>query len=99
MDGVAWLFGYRERAHIRLILFVNLVTQVGLNLLVSVWYFFEGQLSALLLLILAELVVLAVELIFYCRRLRTENRGAGWAALYTIAANLASVYIGWHLID
>lgn len=97
--AVAFLFGYRSREFIKTVLFVNLVTQVGLNALLSLWYFADGPLDALLRLALAEVVVLVTESILYARKLRSENRGAGRAVLYALAANLASVIIGWHLID
>lgn len=97
--AVAFLFGYRSREFIKTVLVVNLVTQVGLNALLSLWYFADGPLDALLRLALAEVVVLVTESILYARKLRSENRGAGRAVLYALAANLASVIIGWHLID
>lgn len=97
--ALAWLFGYREKKHIKTILFVNLVTQVGLNVLLTLWYIFNGPLDAMLRLALAEVIVLAVESIFYARRLKVDGKGAGKAVFYAFAANLASVYIGWHLID
>lgn len=97
--AVAWLMGYREKRHIKVILTVNLVTQVVLNVMLTLWYIFKGPLDALLRLVVAELVVLALESILYARRLKLEGKGAGRAVLYAFAANLASVVIGWHLID
>lgn len=97
--AVAWLMGYREKRHVKVILAVNLVTQVILNMMLSLWYIFDGPLDALLRLVVAEIVVLIVESILYARRLKLEGKGAGRAVLYAFAANLASVVIGWHLID
>lgn len=97
--AVAWLMGYRERRHIKTILAVNLVTQVILNVLLTLWYIFDGPLDALLRLAVAEIVVLAIESILYARRLPGEGQKKGKAVLYAFVANLASVVIGWHLID
>lgn len=97
--AVAWLMGYRGKRHIKTILAVNLVTQVILNLMLTLWYFFDGPLSALIRLALAEIVVLVMEAVIYGRRLTGEGQKKGKAILYAVAANLASVYIGWHLID
>ena len=97
--AVAWLMGYREKRHIKTILAVNLVTQVLLNVLLTLWYFFDGPLSALIRLALAEIVILILESVIYARRLPGEGQRKAKAILYAFAANLASVYIGWHLID
>ena len=96
---VALLFGYREKGHIKVILFVNLVTQVGLNVLLSLWYIFSGPLNAMLRLVVAEIVVLLVEGFYYSRKLKREDKGKAWAVLYAVAANLASVFIGWQMIS
>ena len=97
--AVAWLMGYREKRHVKVILAMNLVTQVILNVMLSLWYIFDGPLDALLRLVVAEIVVIAIESIVYARRLKMEGMGAGRAVFYAFAANLASVVIGWHLID
>ena len=97
--AVAFLFGYWEKKYVRYILFVNLVTQVGLNALLSLWYLADGPFQAMLSLVFAEVIVLAVESVLYARSLRGKNRGAVRAVFYAIAANLASVIIGWYLID
>ena len=77
---------------------VNLLTQVGLNLLLWAWYFFDGPLAAMLRLALAELVVLVVEGTVYLRRLRIDE-SRGRVIAYTILANLASVVIGFLLLS
>lgn len=96
--AVALLFGYRMAKQIKTIVFVNLVTQVGLNVMLSVWYIFDGPLAAMIGLAIGELVVLAVESILYARRLSQEGKGKGKAVAYAFVANLASVFIGWQLI-
>lgn len=92
---VARFFGYSAREHMKVILLVNLVTQVGLNVLLSLWYIFDGPLDAMLRLVVAEILVLVVEVIQYRRKLP----GRGKATWYAIFANLSSCILGWVLID
>lgn len=93
---VAFAFGYRGKQQIRTIFLVNLVTQVVLNVLLSLWYIFDGPFDAMLRIILAEIVVLVVEGIQYTRKLPGGKSRAVW---YTVLANLASVSLGWVLMD
>ena len=53
----------------------------------------------MILWMLCLVLVLVAEGFLYLRRLRGEKRGADRAVFYAIAANLASVIIGWYLID
>jgi hypothetical protein len=92
--AVARVFGLTEPGQKKLILRVNLLTQVGLNLLLWGWYYFDGPLAAMLRLILAEIVVLVVESVIYQRKLRQEE-SRGKILGYTILANLASVTLGF----
>ena len=92
--AVARIFGLTEPGQKKLILRVNLLTQVGLNLLLWGWYFFDGPLAAMVRLILAEILVLVVESIIYLRKLRREE-SRGRIVGYTILANLASVTLGF----
>ena len=92
--AVARVFGLTEPGQKKLILRVNLLTQVGLNLLLWGWYFFDGPLAAMVRLILAEIVVLVVEGVIYQRKLRQEE-SRGKILGYTILANLASVTLGF----
>ena len=96
--ALAGLFGFNSPRQRKCILLTNLVTQVGLNVLLWVWYFYDGALAALIRLFLAELVVLAVELVVYLRRLR-EGEGSGRTAVYTICANVISVVVGFLLLS
>ena len=96
--AVARFFGFTQKHHRRVILGVNLVTQVGLNLLLWGWYFFDGPLAAMVRLFLAEIVVLIAECIVYLRRLDRE-KGRGRIVGYTILANLASVLLGFLFLN
>ena len=96
--ALARVFGFREREQRKVILRVNLLTQVGLNLLLWLWYFFDGPLAAMLRLALAEILVLIAESIAYLRWLRTDR--SRWRIVgYTILANWASVVVGFLLLS
>lgn len=97
--AVAWLMGYREKRHVKVILSVNLVTQVILNGMLTLWYIFDGPLDALLRLVLAEIVVLVLESVIYVRRLSADGQKKGRAVAYAFAANLSSLIAGWILIE
>lgn len=97
--ALAWVMGYREKRFWKVILSVNLVTQVVLNGMLSLWYIFDGPFDALLRLFVAEFVVLVMESVIYARRLKKDGTGAGKAVAYAIAANLLSVYVGWAIIE
>ena len=92
--AVARVFGLTDEGQKKLILRVNLLTQVGLNLLLWGWYYFDGPLAAMVRLILAEIVVLVVEGAIYLRKLRLDE-SRGKILGYTILANLASVTLGF----
>lgn len=91
---LAGIFGFRSKKQLRLILLTNLVTQVGLNVLLWVWYFYDGILIAMIRLFLAELLVLIAELTVYLLKLR-EEESAGRTMLYTLCANALSVVLGF----
>ena len=68
------------------------------NLLLWLWYYFDGPLAAMLRLALAEILVLIAESIAYLRWLRTDR--SRWRTVgYTILANLASVVVGFLLLS
>lgn len=91
--------GYREKRHVKVILSVNLVTQVILNVMLTIWYIFDGPMDAMIRLFLAEIVVLALESVIYGRRLREDGKGTGKAVAYAVVANLSSLIAGWILIE
>ena len=96
--ALARVFGFREKEQRKVILRVNLLTQVGLNLLLWLWYYFDGPLAAMLRLALAEILVLVAESIAYLRWLPTDR--SRWRTVgYTILANLASVVVGFLLLS
>ena len=100
----ALAFGLRSRRQLRVILAANLATQGLLNLGLNLYTYFCGALIGLPLLfmtpvyLLAELVVLAVELAVY-RRLLAGREGAsrGRVTAYAWTANVLSLVVGYVL--
>lgn len=95
--SVARVFGFDSKRQKQVLLRVNLITQIGLNVLLWVWYYWSGPLEAMIGLAAAELVVLIAESIAYLRWLR-EDEGKLRTLGYTLCANLASVLIGFLLL-
>lgn len=95
--SVAGVFGFDSKRQKQVLLRVNLITQVGLNVLLWIWYYWSGPLVAMLRLAAAEIVVLIAESIAYLRWLR-EDEGKLRTVGYTLCANLASVLIGFLLL-
>lgn len=67
--GVGILFGYKARREIILILIVNIITQIGLNILIAIGGAALGGLGATIAYILAETAVFTIEAIVYGIRL------------------------------
>lgn len=95
--AMAKLFGFTSKRQQKTILRVNLITQLGLNVLLWIWYYWEGPLMAMIGLAAAELVVLIAEIVCYLLRLR-EDESKLRTVVYTICANVASVLIGFLLL-
>lgn len=95
--GVAWLFRYRRREDMRLILRVNVVTQLLLNGALNWISYRSGRFFAISGYILLEIVVFLAEAAIYRRRLtKSENSRPVW---YAFAANAASFALGLVLAD
>lgn len=99
IEGVfLWLLGLWSRRNVLVFLLVNLLTQGGLSL----WFSIEATQRAIdywyfRMLIPAELVVLAVEIILYRRFLQEPSNGR--AITYAAEANLASAILGYFLAE
>lgn len=94
IEGIIFFaFGYREGRSWLIFFAINILTQGGLNAMLtgpgmgSYWMF--G-------FILGEIVVLIVEMIAFIKLMK--ERGKGRIVLYTITANIASLVLGGFLI-
>lgn len=91
--AVFFLFGYRRRSSWIVFLALNLITQTGLNALIT------GPLPSgywQIGFVLAEAVILCVEVVVLV--LAVKERGRGRAALCAAVANIASLLLGGALI-
>lgn len=95
IEGVIFfLFGYRQRRSWFIFLTINLLTQGGLNAMItgpgigSYW---------MIGFIFAEILILAIELIAFTSLVKEFKKSR--TVLYTIAANIASLVLGGFLIS
>ena len=95
--GIAWLFKIRKKELIRLIVIVNIVTQILLNVLLNFSSFYLGKLLAVILLLLLEMVVFTIEATIYGLTFRRLSQGeikGSRGVLYALVANSASLLVG-----
>ena len=93
---VAWLFSLRTKKQLLTILWVNAVTQVGLNVALNLVSYRSGPWHLALLYAPLELLVFAAEAALYCVLLRKaeEKPSVKRLALYALAANAVSFAAG-----
>lgn len=96
--GIAWLFGFRQKKLIQIILCVNVVTQLLLNVLLNVVGYYRGPWAFIVYYVLLELIVFAVEAVLYSKLLRhdPEQKISGSrCVVYALAANAVSFAAGY----
>ena len=99
--AVFWLFGYRQRRSWMVFLTVNLITQLGVNLLLAgnlgpLGNLYGTQMAFWLLYLPMELAVLLVEIIAFRKLLRERTKGR--ATAFALCANLLSWGLGGVLL-
>lgn len=98
---LALVFGYSEKKQLTLITLTNVVTQMVLNIALSVITYRSGFIVFLLNLILFELVVFVIEaLIYYFQLPKFSEKmlNKKMLVLYALLANLSSAFIGYFLV-
>lgn len=95
---IAFLFGFRKKEQVLLIVIVNSVTQVILNLLLNfASRYLGGALAVSLYYVIAEIVVFLIESFVYCKFINKWTalpKSKGIIILYCLVANLVSFGIG-----
>ena len=94
---ILFLFFYRLKESYFLVGIVNFFTQSFLTLFVIIgYYYWGGQIAALLILILGEIIVFTTESVIYILKLKEHS----WfrALTYAIIANLATFILGFVLL-
>lgn len=98
--GIAFLFGFREQKILVTIFGVNAITQVGLNILLNIINYNSGSLAFMISYFLFEIIVFAVEALFYSvilKRVSSKEVSAWKPVLYAFIANAIS-YAGGFII-
>ncbi|MBR5571596.1 MAG: hypothetical protein IKV99_03030 [Oscillospiraceae bacterium] len=98
--AVAWAFGFRERKQLRLLLWMNVGTQVLLNVLLNLIAFHRGPWAYVACYVLFELVVFVLEAVVYavCMRRISERAKRAWVCVvYALVANVLSFVVGYNL--
>ena len=95
----ALLFGFRTRKQLLILAVVNIVTQIILNVMLSLINYSSGPLAFTVFYVLLEFVVFAIEAVLYCTILKkvSEKKKNGYYVLYSFAANTASFVVGFFL--
>lgn len=98
--GVAFLFEYRGKRELKLILITNIITQVLLNALIAAGDYNLGAFGAMFAYIAGEIVVFIAEAAVYSANLpRIDEPGtSGGTVAYAFTANLASFFGGGVLL-
>jgi hypothetical protein len=101
--GVALLFKFRK-LELVVILLANLVTQIALNVFLSIYIFNHGYQPIMVILtyMFSEIAILLIECIAYLIFIKLLDRKRGYAEksslriiLYTLTANVASLALGF----
>ena len=102
--AIALLFGYRQKKQFAFIAVVNIITQIGLNVLLNIINYNQGQWSFTFFYVLLEMAIIAVEAVLFAalmQKFSDAPQKKGKAIGYAFAANIASFALGlWiaHLI-
>ena len=91
--GVFYLFRLYTKHNLRVVIIVNLITQIFLNFAVNIKFFYSGIISAIFLLFIIEFFILIIEFIAYQFLLKDKKRYL--ISLYPLVANLLSFVLGF----
>ena len=90
------LFRLQSRRNLKLFFAVNILTQIGLSILVGVSMIQKGPLGAMIVMFPAEAVILAAETMIY--RSCMDTGSIDRITVYSIIANLFSWIIGTYFL-
>lgn len=96
---VALLFGLKQKRTLKVVVIVNVCTQVLLNIFLNVVIYYQGWLALFFLYFVAELLVYIVETVVFCMVLSGKNKVVLlWKSfVYPLVANLVSFVAGMFL--
>lgn len=90
--GLYFLFKLHSKRNFKIVLIVNIVTQLLLNIIINISTFYHGELYALIILFLVELGIFIIEPSLYLILLKDKNKFL--IALYGIVVNIISFILG-----
>lgn len=94
--GLFFLMRLYSKRNLIIVILTNLATQIILNIIVNIKIFYNGKHSAIGILIIGELIVLAIEFIIYQLFIKDKKR---WVVIsYPIIANVLSLILGCILL-
>ena len=96
---VAICFGFRTKKQLLVLTFVNILTQVLLNIALNMIQYNAGPMAVKLFYVLLEAVVFGIEAVFYCTVLKkiSVKKNNGFYILYSLVANMISFVAGLFL--
>lgn len=95
--GIAFLFGFRAKKQVLLLVGVNTATQILLNVLLNIINYNSGQLAFTVFYVLFELIVFAVEAVLYCiwmKKFSVLPKKSWFYIVYALVANAVSFGAG-----
>lgn len=95
--GIALMFGFRERKQFVFIIFVNVITQIALNVALNTINYHSGEMAFIIFYVLLEFVVFITEAVLYNWYLKKHSRKIipGWKpGMYSLTANTVSFALG-----
>lgn len=98
--GIALIFRYRAPKQIKFIIWVNVATQVILNVLLNIIDYFQGFLVFMIFYVLLEFLIFIAEAVLYTiflPKYDERNRERFIAFIYSFVANLCSFLLGFGL--
>ncbi|SHN00490.1 hypothetical protein SAMN02746066_04332 [Anaerosporobacter mobilis DSM 15930] len=98
--GIALVFGFGERKQFRFIIFVNVITQIALNIALNIINYHSGELAFIVFYILLEVAVFIMEAVLYTWYLKKNSQKEipGWKpGIYALTANAVSFTLGFGL--
>ena len=96
-QGIALLFGYREKKVLTFLAVINIVTQVTLNVALNIINYNSGALTFTFSYVLFEIIVFAIEAVAYAailKKFSKKEQKKGRAVGYAFIANAASFAFG-----
>ena len=94
---IALFFGFRKKKQILLLIGVNTFTQLLLNILLNIIYYYSDELIFIIIYILLEIIIFAIEAVLYCKYMKKLSdipRKNRYYILYSLIANTVSFGAG-----